>query len=306
MYIPYFRGKQFDLQALRECAEDGSIADGVVPLVEPVRDSPFLRRAIEAFIARGREILIIDNPEVGQAQRGVAKIHGIEDLFESPHVTPAYILNETFDPARINCEDFAFISKVYLKNILAETAAFKPKFHIIADGARLRMAVKENRVLLTDPFNKLSHGADYLELEDEFYSDDHKYFFEDGYIGHSNYGIDGEPYVDKGYPSRSVVLHILYIDRHNSLRIKHFASDSNESAANPAGKFFEALNKLADWRARYANEVPLTSGLGELISFREKEIFPGAGVIKKLSVKHMLEVYGKLLFFHAGDKNTDA
>ena len=130
-----------------------------------------------------------------------------------------------------------------------------------------------------------------MELEDEFYTDAYKFCREDGYIGYANYGIDGEEYVDKGYPSRSVVLHIFYLDRHNSVRIKHFASDSNDSAANPAGKFFEALNKLADWHERYAKEVPLTQGLEALLSHREKGTYPGSGIIKKLSVMHQLELF---------------
>jgi hypothetical protein len=148
--------------------------------------------------------------------------------------------------------------------------------------------------LLTDPFTRLHHGADYLELEDEFYCDDSKYFREDGYIGYSNYGIDGEAYYDKGYPSRSIVLHVLYIDKHKSVRIKHFASDTNDTAAYPAGKFFEALRKLADWHSRYEKEVPLTNGLKELLSYHGQGTYPGTGIIKKLLVKHQLELYSRL------------
>ena len=291
MYIPYFRGKQFDLLALTACAADGLLADGVVPLIEPVRDSAHLRQTLMAFIDNKREILVVDNPEVGQVQRGVVIIHAIGDLFESPYVIPAYLLNHSFDPAWIKHNDFVFISKHYIKNVLTDAGAFKPKFHIIADSARLRGAVPGNRVLLTDPFTRLGNGADYLELEDEFFSDEAKYFREDGYIGYSDYGIDGEAYFDKGYPSRSVVLHILYLDRYKCVRIKHFASDSNESAANPAGKFFEALKKLSEWHARYEDAVPLTGGLKELLSYRDKGVYPGTGVIKKLSVMHQLELF---------------
>ena len=226
-------------------------------------------------------------------QQGVAKFHDIDDLFDSPFVTPAYLLNHMFDPAWIARDNFIFVSKGYSHIIQAESGAL-PRFHIIADDARLRRAVGGNRVLLTDPFTRLSSGAEYLELEDEFYSDDHKFFREDGFAGFSNYGIDGEAYVDKGYPSRSIVLHILYADRHGSVRIKHFASDTNDSAANPAGKFFEALGKLAEWLLRYEQEIPLTTGLAELLLYRERGTYPGTGVIKKLSVMHQLELYKNL------------
>ena len=118
MYIPYFRGKQFDLLALKESVTDGLLAKNIVPLVEPVRDSPFLRKTLEAFIEREREILVIDNPEVGQVRRGVIKIHEIKDLLDSPYVTAVYSLNHSFDPSWIKQDDFIFLSKSYLKDIL--------------------------------------------------------------------------------------------------------------------------------------------------------------------------------------------
>ena len=296
MYIPYFRGKQFDLLALQECVNDGLLAKGAVPLIEPVRDSAHVRNTLEAFIKHEREILVVDNPEVGQVQRGVVRIHEIKDLFDSPYVTPVYLLNHSFNPAWITQENFVFLSKIYVKDILEKVSAYRPRYHIIADSARLRKAVHDNRILLTDPFTRLHNGADYLELEDEFYSDDSKYFLEDGYIGYSNYGIDGEAYYDKGYPSRSITLHILYLDRYKSVRIKHFTSDSNESPANPAGKFFEAAKKLADWLGRYEKEIPLTKGLRELLSYYERGIYPGTGVLKKLSVMHQLELYERFVY----------
>ena len=296
MYIPYFRGKQFDLLALKESVANGLLTDSVIPLIEPVRDSAHLRKTLEAFIENKREILVIYNPEVGQVQRGVIKIHEIIDLFDSPYITPVYILNRSFNSTWIKQEEFVFLSKSFLKDILAEANFFKPKYHIITDSARPRRVIQDNRVLLTDPFTRFNNGTEYVEqgLEDEIYSDDSKYFHEDGYIGYSNYGIDGEAYFDKGYPSRSIVLHILYLDKYKSVRIKHFVSDSNDSAENPAGKFFEALKKLAEWHTRYEKEVPLTKGLLELLLYQERGAYPGTWTIKKLSVMHQLELFSRL------------
>ena len=142
MFIPYFRGKQFDLLALKESVTDGLLAKGTVPMIEPVRDSAHLRKTLEAFIENEREVLVIDNPEVGQVQRGVTKIHEIRDLFENPYVTPVYLLNHTFNPAWITQEDFIFLSKSYLKDILAKVCIYRPRYHIITDSARLRKAVQ--------------------------------------------------------------------------------------------------------------------------------------------------------------------
>ena len=291
IYIPYFRGKQFDLAALKEAVLKDLLASGTIPLIEPVRDSPHLRKTLEAFIKKEREILVVINPEVGQVQMGVPKLYEIDDLLETPYVIPCYIINEAFQYHWIKHDDYVFLSKYFVKDILEEAVGgFAPRFHLIADSARLRKAVHHRRILLGDPFTRLKNSADYLQLPDEFFSDEMKFAKEEGYLGYSDYGIDGAAYYDKGWASRAVVLHILYLDKYGNLRIKHFCSDSNESAANPAGKFFEALEKLAAWHRRYEKEIPLTAGLSGLLSYLETGKYPGGGTIKKWSVMHQLEL----------------
>ncbi|XXS42135.1 sce7725 family protein, partial [Staphylococcus aureus] len=44
-----------------------------------------------------------------------------------------------------------------------------------------------NKGIIMDPFNKLSRNVDYLDNDDEFYSDDHLYYKEDGYVAFSDY-----------------------------------------------------------------------------------------------------------------------
>jgi len=295
MYIPYFRGKQFDLIGLRESLSMGLLGKNTVPLIEPVRDSKQLLKTIEEFAKKQQEILVVANPEVGQVQKGMSKLHEWEGFYDCPYVTLVYLINQILESEDIQGSEYVFLSKNYVGDKLEELAEIhQPKYHIISDSARLRRQVKRNRVLLTDPFTKLNHGADYLELEDEFYCDDYKFMKEDGYVGFSNYGIDGEHYYDKGYPSRTVVLHILYSDCYNSIRIKHFASDSNESHDNPKIKFYEALGKLVKWQSHFNKEVPLTVGLNELIGYYFSGEYPGPGTIKKLLVMHQLELMGRL------------
>jgi len=291
MYIPYFRGKQFDLIGLRESVSKGLIGKGTIPLVEPVRDSKQLLKTLEAFIKYQQEILVVANPEVGQVQKGMPRLHDWVKCYDSPYVIPVYITGYNLKVEDIQDDEYAFLSTSYISGKLEELLeTHTPKVHMISDSARLRKVVKDNRILLTDPFTKLNSGADYLELEDEFYCDDHKFFREDGYMGFSNYGIDGKHYYDKGFPSRTVVLHILYKDKFGSIRIKHFASDSNESYGDVQVKFREALGKLVRWQEYFSKEVPLTVGLKELISFHEAKECPGPGTIKKLLVMHQMEL----------------
>jgi hypothetical protein len=278
---------------LKESLNQEIITKDTLPMIEPVRDSAHLRKTLELFVEKKKQVLVIDNPQVGQVQKGVSLIHKIEDLYKSEYIIPVHIIDNEFDYKWIQKDEFVFLSKMYAKDTLEETIAeFQPKFHIITDSARLRKTITQNKVLLTDPFTRLKHGADYLDLPDEFFSDEMKYAYEDGYIGYSDYGIDGESYFDKGFPSRTVVLHVFYVDKYQNMRIKHFASDSNETAANPAGKFFEALDKLIEWQDRYQKEVPLTIGLKQLIAYKDLVKYPGAGTVKKLLVMHQMELMG--------------
>ena len=87
-----------------------------------------------------------------------------------------------------------------------------------------------------DPFNKLSRNVDYLDNDDEFYSDDHLYYKKMD-IAFSDYSVIGGEYVDGGFSPLAIAIHIVYFDEANELRVKHFVSDSNNDRSNPGKKF---------------------------------------------------------------------
>ncbi|MDN8667529.1 sce7725 family protein, partial [Staphylococcus aureus] len=111
-----------------------------------------------------------------------------------------------------------------------------------------------NKGIIMDPFNKLSRNVDYLDNDDEFYSDDHLYYKEDGYVAFSDYSVIGGEYVDGGFSPLAIAIHIVYFDEANELRVKHFVSDSNNDRLNPAKKFFEAVDKLVTWSKNLDNK----------------------------------------------------
>ncbi len=43
MYFPYFRGRQYELIALRELAQKKLIGSLIIPVVEPVKNSSTLK-----------------------------------------------------------------------------------------------------------------------------------------------------------------------------------------------------------------------------------------------------------------------
>ena len=65
MYFPFLRGRQFELVALRELLEFDLISDRIIPVIEPVKDTPSLIKTIQAYTSRNRNILLVQNPKVG-------------------------------------------------------------------------------------------------------------------------------------------------------------------------------------------------------------------------------------------------
>jgi hypothetical protein len=101
--------------------------------------------------------------------------------------------------------------------------------------------------MFEDKFKKQDRNADYLKQEDEFYSDDHLYFNKEGFIGFGDYSVIGNDYNESGFAPFAVAIHIIYFANDNTLRIRHFVSNSNADISDVASKFHEAIMKLMRW-----------------------------------------------------------
>lgn len=82
MYHPYFRGKQFELLAIREMAAVLAAA-GFVPIIEPVKGAlTGLERALNSLIQAGGTAIVIVNPHHGDLSKdGVAISSLLEKAF---------------------------------------------------------------------------------------------------------------------------------------------------------------------------------------------------------------------------------
>ena len=134
-------------------------------------------------------------------------------------------------------------------------------------------------------------NVDYLD-KDDFFSRDHLYYKEDGYLGFSDYSIIGNEYSETGFAPYAVAIHIIYFDEEKSLRVRHFVSDSNDDISDIAGKFKEAMYKLVKWNKTAKLD---TYGIRKLEEFYSLESYPGLGTVKKLSIMHHLELMNSFL-----------
>lgn len=304
MYFPFLRGRQNELLALRELLEAELLSDKIIPIIEPVKLTATYKITMELFKEKNKKLFTIINPEVGDYllnQKG-HPIFSDEFNYKYDAILLGNMDNfNKFDVLR-NSDQFIEVLKdedeVANLHIITECGLI-PKYVLITNS-RLKREVKHESefVSLSDPFDKQDRNVDYSLNTDKFFSNDHIYYDKEGYSGYSDYSIIGEPFIDGGFAPRSVAIHIVYFDKSNNLRIKHFVSDSNDDISNPAGKFAEALKKLVVWFYENELEINKTNSLEEFINLHKDMRYPGLGYVKKLSIKHHLELMSR--FFESG------
>lgn len=304
MYFPYLRGRQFELIALRELVEKETLGDKVIPVIEPVKLSSTLIKTIEMYTEKGKPLAIIVNPRVGnfisdldEDKNESLKVDFLDCLKDNHYILFLNLLKKNDKPDIFieKCvnnmgtictdKDAITVYETYFK----ETEV---RYNLIPDESSFRRKVRKNRVLLADRFNKQDRNNDYIDIDEEPFSDDHLYYLEDGYVGFSDYSVVGKAYSDTGFAPYAVAIHIVYFATDKSLRIKHFVSDSNDDISDPAGKFQEALSKLVEWNK---NNKLDTIAMKEFEDLYYREAYPGLGTVKKLSIMHHLELIGKYL-----------
>jgi hypothetical protein len=150
----------------------------------------------------------------------------------------------------------------------------------------------DNKVLLDDKFKPQIKNSDYLLNTEEFFTDDHLFYLEDGFAGFGDYLTIGDDYAESGWLPYAVAIHFTFAKPNKQIWIKHFVSDSNRDTTDVAGKFGEALIKLID----FINDEGInTVAANEFRQLAQDGHYPGLGSLKKLSLKNHLELVHNLL-----------
>ena len=295
MYFPYFRGKQYELLALKGLVEKNLISKRIIPIIEPIKFSnPFIN-AVNGFINSKRKIVIIHNPQVGEYPEA---LNGHDERFinllSNEHVIVGHILNsnsrkelDLLNGMGIKQENLLIINN---NNELYEEI-FKenePRYIVVPSYG----TPGEKNITLQDKFNKKKRNADYGE-EPELFSYEHIIYDANKYYGFSDYSIVGSNYTNGGGPAYAIVLHILYYNKENILYVRHFVSDSKDGPKNQSAKFLEAAGKLNRWLI--SNKKYHSYAINELLNYYNKNHYPGPGIIKKLSIMHHLEIMSRYL-----------
>lgn len=308
MYFPYLRGRQYELLALRELIGNNRLSDKIIPVIEPVKITSTLLSTIKAFTDNNKKLVVISNPKVGTFITDSKKSKNAyisKALFQAIDDTNIYsgvIVDDNIQDTVKHLSDkgvrYSQLVALCLRgdSIDSWKSVFinnSPIYNIIPYSPSFRH-IRKGRVMLDDKFVKLPRNSDYLNCADEFFSDDHIFYKDDGYKGFSDYSIVGKEYSDSGFAPYAVAIHIVYPASisDETLRIHHFVSDSNFGIEDPANKFYEALTKLVIWNKKKKLD---TLAIKEFERMYDSETYPGLGVIKKLSIMHHLEWMGNYL-----------
>ena len=302
MYFPYFRGKQFELGAIRESAELLHKSN-FIPVIEPVRRRGFYKTLDEIDKFHG-DAIIIANPEFGDFESDQNSIaEEIENnYFDCTNISLGLLLTENMTQSHIDsmvkssgkklkCLIHAGFSdaKVLHKLLSNELGDYDHLFLENQSGSLYRRHfINLKRVLLRDGFRR-QINRDYPDQE--FFSDLHATFQDVGMKGFGDYLTVGNYYSETGGPAYAVAIHLTYIDsdKDDGMHIHHFKSTRQDDTRDTAGKFLEALEKLVYEVQSQSSQIFYSSAVEEFLDLHKRGHFPGLGYVKKLSIKHHIE-----------------
>lgn len=308
MYYPYFRGRQFELITIRELAEEGATQGFITPIIEPVKDNhKNFDLAYKFLMEFEQKVYLIVNPEVG-------KLNG--DIFEHLEYLISLDSNEYFYPAFNYTNNARYIKQainkytlhncmILCKNDVQPDANFKSVVEmdqviatIVEDPGRNRdlnrylRGLGKTYIRLDDLFEKEARNKDYLPITERRFSEEHKYYKEEGFQGFSDFTALTSEYIDSGSTPRAVVIHLTYLKNDDEIWIRSFTSVTNDSIANVQGKFGEAAKKAVQFCQKYGLQ---NSAIEELTKYYNEGHYPGLGTVKKISMKNHLLVVADYL-----------
>lgn len=302
MYYPYLRARQFELIALRELAQEGAL-NHIVPVLEPLSDRfGNLELANKVFLEQDFKPFLLVNPLEGK-NNGDLQIY-LEFLaaLENSSFQVAFHFNDNkeYIESAIAEYDLTNCMIVGLDNYadegqLKELCNNPSVTHImLLDPTRNRSLhrfmkglLDKTYIRLDDLFEKEPRNAEYLGRLAHKFSEEHLYFSDEDFNGFGDFTVLPREFIDGGSAPRAVVIHFTYINEgdEDSIWIRHFTSNTNDSIANVQGKFAEAAEKAVD----FINLENITNSAAlELKDYFDRQHYPGLGVVKKISIKNHL------------------
>lgn len=309
IYFPYFRGKQYELVAVRELAPLMAGAR-FAPIIEPVREQTAgLRKALDRMAEAKTPCVVIINPQIGDhSDDGKDLVSFLSGNFSDyDELQLGYLLTEGMNSEQVfaACGSFDQNRKLALihsgfsdaKNLASRITSDLPNIEtqvFLEDySGKLYQSNFDQlglKVLVRDGCVDRKRNKDHPD-HPEFFSDLHATYKLEGVDAFGDFTMVGDDYSEGGGPAYTVAIHLTFIDddSQKAMYIQHFKSDSQETPKDPAGKFHEALKKLVAELRKPDSKFYKTTAVREFEDLYKRGHYPGLGYVKKLSMKHHVE-----------------
>lgn len=314
MYYPFLRGKQNELLALRECV--GKLADSgkVVPIIEPVTKgfSPILK-CINTLCDKDVEHIIIYNSQNGDLGKAPTQMSELIDEIKlktnAKHF--AFILNSSTKVGDID----KFLTNIGEReySFIHNTSFSDPQFlfkistnpnfchHIFIDSNLSRGYKQQfsdfSRVNISDCFRSVNKNSEYANPNHEFYTDAHLTYKSDGFTGFGDYTILSERFKSGGFQPYTAALHLSHeANKTNEVWVCHFLSEVYDyPTSDQAALIHEALPKMSAFISEYKDYFSFSDSIKEIMEIYEEGRSTNLGYMKKLAIKHHIELLLKVL-----------
>ena len=314
MYFPYLRGRQFELIALREYAEQFGSNNHIIPIIEPVKETfNSLKLALTKILDSDITPALILNPKVGE----IKSLSNLEKekmiltelknvLVDDKRWIPAFIVTTGYKELEKHVSNHNYHSVMIICSESTNTSDQNFQSLILCDQVKYIVS-KENRTLkrflhkteknlirIDDSFNAQKQNKDYLNISEEKFTEEHLFYTEDGYYGFSDYTVLENEFKEGGALPYAVAIHLTYQKDDDIIWVRHFVSETNLGRENIQGKFAEAAKKAV----RFLDSENIhTNASEELRCYYNngKGTYPGLGMVKKISIKNHLELVNSIL-----------
>jgi hypothetical protein len=308
MYFPFLRGKRFELLALAQLSPVLSGGSRVIPTIEPVRGAAQDMDLLRKLMGLGFPLILIENPNHGDFKGNHEKVQALlRESRDRQHLVAGYLV--TPKTSLKDIQAFLRRNKERPVAFYHMGSAAKPErinefqmkaqltYNVFLSGrssvAYRRTFTSGGAVILDDAFGLRERNEDYPEHE--FYSDRHNTYANEGFFGFGDFLIVGNQFKEKGGAPLAVAIHLTNLEGAHEVWIRHFISDRTSGrGVDTAGKFLEALEKMAKF-IRSRENWRMTEGCKEFLELYDRQHFPGLGEVKRISMKHHLELMNAIL-----------
>lgn len=259
MYYPYLRGKQFELIALRELARELPNNDRLCPIIEPVKSNfNSLNAAIRELKGNHEHFVLVINPSDGDFRNNREDIIGNLNELDESNWVPALL----YERNCLNLKNILLskglenVSVVFKNGIDFDQDAELEDFlsldaisSVVISNADTRVSKRRLQNLgkaiirLDDNFHEKKRNADYINAQDEQFTEEPFYYQGENFAGFSDYTTLPKLYTEGGMLPYAVAIHLTYKPIQEMVYIHHFVSDTNYNQSNIQGKFAEAARK---------------------------------------------------------------